>query len=341
MFETALRRIGLTIVALALSLTWLPAVGLSAVDRPEFKTADIGHGITLQYVEEGTGTPLIFVHGSLTDYGYWKKQVETFSQHYRAIAYSRRYNFPNVNPARSGYSAIVDANDLVAFIKKLGLGKVDIIGHSYGALTALFLAQKHPELVRKLVLADPPAVSLLTHLPAGQAKLGDATFADIQRRMVAPMKVAFRHGDRDAGVAIFIDYVFDDAHAWQRMPESDRQDTLRNAREWDIMMTTGQLFPAIEPDAIRKIKVPVLIMSGAKTYPFLTLIDRELARLLPNNQYLVIPGAGHQMWYQRPNICSHAVQEFFGSVSRAGVQKRVLHRVWRSERSFNQAGDFH
>jgi predicted alpha/beta superfamily hydrolase len=62
----------------------------------------------------------------------------------------------NINPARSGYSAIVDAEDLAAFIQVLHLGKVVVIGHSYGALTALFPAVKHPELVRALVWPSRP-----------------------------------------------------------------------------------------------------------------------------------------------------------------------------------------
>ena len=52
---------------------------------------------------------MIFIPGSLADYFYWKDQVQAFSAHYRAMAYSRRYDYPNQNPARAGYSAIADA----------------------------------------------------------------------------------------------------------------------------------------------------------------------------------------------------------------------------------------
>src|SRR5260370_39339666 len=134
-------------------------------DAPTIRTVDIGNGITLHYVDQGKGTPVVFVHGSLSDGGYWADQIGPFAEHYRAIAYSRRYNYPNANPERAGYSAVVDAEDLAAFIRVLHLGKVVVVGHSYGALTALFLAAGHREMVRALVLAEPPAVSLLNHLP--------------------------------------------------------------------------------------------------------------------------------------------------------------------------------
>ena len=300
------------IVTVTIVLALLSAHGgaVPNADAAILQTANIGHGLALHYVEQGTGTPLIFVHGSLSDGGYWADQIGPFAKHYRAIAYSRRYNHPNLNPVRRGYSAVVDAEDLAAFIHTLHLGKVVVIGHSYGALTGLFLAAGHPELVRALVLAEPPAISLLMHLPSDEAKTGKAMFEDIQRKMVAPMQQAFRKGDHDAGIAAFMDYVFNDPHAWDKMPESAREDTLRDAHEWDVMMTTGILFPNIEPPTIRRITAPVLLLSGAKSYQFLGLITEELARLLPNRETIVLPDAGHQMWYQAPDVCRRDVERF-------------------------------
>jgi pimeloyl-ACP methyl ester carboxylesterase len=297
------RTVRIVTVTIVLALLSARGGAVPNADAPILETANIGHGLALNYVEQGAGTPLIFVHGSLSDGGYWADQIGSFGKHYRAIAYSRRYNYPNVNPVRRGYSAVVDAEDLAAFIHTLHLGKVVVIGHSYGALTALFLAAKHPELVRALVLAEPPAISLLMHLPSDEAKTGKAMFEDIQRKMVAPMQQAFCKGDHDAGIAAFMDYVFNDPHAWDKMPESAREDTLRDTHEWDVMMTTGILFPNIEPPTIRRITAPVLLLSGAKSYQFLGLITEELARLLPNRETIVLPDAGHQMWYQAPDVC--------------------------------------
>src|SRR5215469_6186825 len=293
--------------------------GLAQKDAAETQihAASVGHGIRLHYVSEGTGVPVIFVHGSLSDGGYWADQIAQFAKHYRAIAYSRRYNYPNTNPPRPGYSAIIDSDDLAALIHTLHLEKVAVIGHSYGALTALFLATRHPELVRALVLAEPPAVSLLQHLPDEQAATGNAMFADIQKRMVEPMQRQFAQGDAEGGVETFINYVFNDPHAWTGMSQAARDETLRDAHEWDVMMTTGILFPDIAPGTIRKITTPSLLLSGAKSYPFLGLITEELARLLPNRQAIVLPDAGHQMWYQAPDTCREHVEAFLTNV---GIQ---------------------
>src|SRR5579864_8326000 len=109
--------------------------GQASAPASATKAADIGGGISLHYVEQGSGTPLIFVHGSLSDGGYWADQIAPFAEHYHVVAYSRRYNFPNDNPPRDGYSAITDADDLAGLIRVLHLGKAVVVGHSYGALT--------------------------------------------------------------------------------------------------------------------------------------------------------------------------------------------------------------
>jgi pimeloyl-ACP methyl ester carboxylesterase len=298
-------------IVLAGFLVALPAVAAGRPGAPKLRSVNIGNGITLHYEEEGRGTPVVFVHGSIGDFSYWQDEVAAFATKYRAIAYSRRYNYPNTNPSRPGYSAVADADDLAALIQKLRLGEVYVVGHSYGALTALFLAVRHPELIRAMVLAEPPAISLLRHLPAEQAAKGDKMFADIQARMVDPMRAAFAKGDREAGVATFIDYVLDDPSAWSKMSPSDQAETLRDAHEWDVMMISGTLFPEIDPAAIHAIRVPVLVMSGGVSYKFLGYIDQEIVRLIPQSRSIVYPDAGHQMWYKYPKLCRDDTEAFF------------------------------
>jgi pimeloyl-ACP methyl ester carboxylesterase len=303
------RRLALALAALAAAP---PALARQAGPPGPVRAADLGDGITLHYIEAGRGPPVVFVHGSLSDGGYWNDQLGPFSRSHRAIAYSRRYNSPNENPSRAGYSAVADADDLARLIETLGLKRASIVGHSYGAFTALFLASRRPELVDRVVLCEPPAVSLLNHVQGPDAAKGRAMYADIQTRMVEPMRAAFLKGDTEAGVAVFINYVFGDADAWGKMSADSRKATLRDAHEWDVMLPRGELFPAIEPDAVRKIAAPVLQMSGARSYPFLGVIDAELARLLPNAHRITFDRAGHQMWLQEPEACRRAVLSFLG-----------------------------
>jgi len=300
-----------TVCVVAVVLGWnLPAGAQTAMALPAIQQVQIGNGIELHYVELGKGQPVVFVHGSLSDGSFWNPQLRSFAESYHVIAYSRRYNQPNVNQPLPAYSAVGDADDLAGLIKKLHLGRVHVIGHSYGAYTALFLAVRHPELVRSLVIAEAPAVSLLGDLPGEQAELGKATLADIRQGMEEPMVAAFRKGDRDAGVAAFINYLSNDPKGWEKWPEQARQDTLKNAHEWDVMLTEGELFPDLKSEEVKKIKAPTLLLSGAKTFEFLKLIDEELGRLLPDNHRIVLPDATHHLFYEQPEKCRKAIIEF-------------------------------
>jgi hypothetical protein len=117
--------IAIVLIALAAVPASLAAQGQG--DTPTLKKIVVRDGVELHYEERGQGIPVVFVHGSLSDGSYWHDQLAPFAEPgFRAIAYSRRYNFPNTNKPRPGYSAVVDADDLAALIQKLHLGKVDV-----------------------------------------------------------------------------------------------------------------------------------------------------------------------------------------------------------------------
>jgi pimeloyl-ACP methyl ester carboxylesterase len=313
--SAVIEKTGTAMLAMLIVLTFPVFPRLAAAQGNatlEFGAADIGHGIVLHYAEQGGGVPVVFVHGSLSEMTYWQEEVAAFAKQYRAITYSRRYNVPNHNPARPGYSAVTDAEDLAGFIRTLHLDRVYVIGHSYGALTALYLAREHPELIRAMVLAEPPAIPLLEDISGPDRARALELYADIQRRMVAPMRRDFRAGRREAGVADFIDYVFADPDAWTRkFSAEDRAETMRNAHEWDVMMTSGTLFPPLPAGFVASIHVPTLIMSGGKSYPFLALIDAYLAAHIPDAEAVTYPDAGHQMWLQDAVKAREAAERFF------------------------------
>jgi pimeloyl-ACP methyl ester carboxylesterase len=125
------------------------------------------------------------------------------------------------------------------------------------------------------------------------------------------MKLSFSAGRSDEGVGTFIDYVMANPKAWEKMPAADRADTLQGAKEWNVMLPHGTLFPDISPDQVRAIRVPTLVMTGAKSYPFLVLIDDELVKAIPGSRAAVYPDAGHQMWYKHPEECRAVTEEFF------------------------------
>jgi pimeloyl-ACP methyl ester carboxylesterase len=292
------RLLGWTFLVVATVLTTALLSAGSVDGPPVLPKIAVGDGVDLHYVERGKRVAVLFVHGTLGDYSVWETQLGPFADAYRAIAYSRRYNYPNTNQLRPKHSAIVEAEDLAALIKNLDLGKAHIVGHSYGAYAALFLAVKHPDLVRTLTLAEPPIVFA-----------GDRV-ADTKMRVAKQARAAFEKGDTEGAVRAVIDASH--AGAYDKIPEPFRKLVLRNARELEALVTSEDMYPALDRDAVRKIEVPTLLLSGEKSPPSQKLIDKELERLLPEKlqQHVVIHNADHSMWFQQPEACRKAVLEF-------------------------------
>ena len=171
------------------------------------------NGASLEYAEYGEGEPLVLVHGSASDYRTWHKQQEEFAHRYRVITYSRRYHWPNEQiPADADYSMMEHVDDLQALIKELGAVPAHLMGHSHGAFLCLLLAIKEPELVRTLVLAEPPVVTLFvsnTPKPMELLKLlatrPRTAIAVIKfgAKGVAPATTAAKHDDPKKAMRLF------------------------------------------------------------------------------------------------------------------------------------------
>lgn len=274
------------------------------------KQVKLKNGTELNYISKGTGRPIIFVHGSLSDYSYWHVEIDSFSKYFNAKSYSRRYNRPNKNIYQKGYSAKTDGEDLSQFISALGFKSVIVVGHSYGALTALFLAVNHPGQVEKLVIAEPPLIPLLKHLLGKNRKKGRTVYRDIKKNLEAPMSKLFKSGDYEEGVGHFIDYVLKDSTAWRKMSGSAKSETMANIDELKVIFKGGTFFPPLSKSHLKKIKCPVLMISGAKSYEFLPMIDHELHKVLRNSKQVIIHDASHGMWYSHEQLCRESTLSF-------------------------------
>ena len=263
------------------------------------------NGVELSYIDRGQGPALVFVHGGLTDYREWDSIATLLSSERRTVVYSRRYNFPNDNPLTAkDHSAVVEAADLAALVRHLGLREVDVAGVSYGAYTALELALREPRLVRSLTLVEPPLLRWLADIPGG-APLFDEFYSGSFRRSGE----AFERGDSLAALRITMDY-FVGPDAFDALPPQDRTDLLGNAREWQALTTSRDSFPPISLQQIRSLDIPVLMISGGKTFRMLKLTDAALEHALPHVTRLIVADGTHDVCSEQPAVCADAIRSF-------------------------------
>jgi pimeloyl-ACP methyl ester carboxylesterase len=270
------------------------------------------NGVELHYVEKGQGEPLVLLHGALGDYRSWSAQIEEFSKTYRVISYSRRYHYPNKNTLDSEYQgALTEAEDLAAFLRQLKLERVHLVGQSYGALTALIFAVKHPRSVRSLILSEPPAHQLIRDLPGGEA---------IYQAFINALKSvteAFKRDDKEA-MSIFNGIL---GLKLDNLPLPAVEAIMQNALAVKAINVSSDPFPKVSKKKLRRLKIPCLIMTGENTINIHKLVDQELVRLLPNAKEQIIPNSGHAVARENPQVYNETASKFLANVSNQDRKK--------------------
>ena len=273
---------------------------------PEIKSVFV-NGDSLHYIDIGNGDPVIFVHGTLDDYRLWYMQMDTFAKDHRAIAYSRRYAYPNrqVSNDSADYSPAIHAKDLAEFIKALNLGPVHLVGHSYGAYTALLATMEHPELIRTVTLGEPPVMPLLQNVSGG-----DTIIDKFVKSSITPAAAAFRSGDNQKGVSLFVGGVTGDSSFFSKMPAEAQAMIMSNVLELRGIALSKNIFPPISCEDLKKIKIPVLVMTGEKTLLFFSVISEELNKCLTNKEKVILSNATHGLEMENPIDFNKIVLEF-------------------------------
>ena len=265
-----------------------------------------GGSVELHYVENGSGIPVVFVHGGLQDYRQWLPQLDKFASHYRVILYSRRYNYPNVNrPIIPDHSARIDAQDLAEFLHSLNVQRAHLIGHSYGALGALFTAIEYPDLVRSLVLAEPPVHRWLLDVPK-QKHLFDEMMTTVREPVVA----AFRRGDTKTALQIMAQYFIGPETDFDRLPRIIQSMFNDNIAEWEALMISPDAFPNIARDRVRSLPIPLLLLTGDRTLPIHRAVNDQFEALIPAGRRVTFENCGHNMWTERRAECEKLTLAF-------------------------------
>jgi len=263
---------------------------------PDVKTVFI-NGDSIHYIDTGKGDPVVFIHGALGDYRTWAKQIDTFANTHRIIAYSRRFAYPNkqiINDS-ANLSVISHSRDLSEFLKLLNLRKVHLVGHSFGADIALFTAIDHPELVRSLVLGEPFIPSLLQNVPGG-----DTIVNTFITKTFVPVIEAFKNNDTEKAAKALVSGVMGDSLYFSRFSQQEREILMANTVELRGIVFSHDIFSPISCDDQKKIKAPVLLLKGDKSpLVFLRMID-ELNRCLENREIATLTNTTHGLEYENP-----------------------------------------
>lgn len=107
--------------------------------------------ISLHFVEQGGGKPLILLHGNGEDGSYFKHQINCFSADYRVIAIDTRGHGQSPRGEKP-FTIVQFAEDLHDFMDEKGIAKAILLGFSDGGNIALTFALKYPERVERMIV---------------------------------------------------------------------------------------------------------------------------------------------------------------------------------------------
>ena len=259
------------------------------------------------YVEtQGTGVPLVFIHGALLNSGLWTQQIETFSDLFACVAYDLRGHGRTGSSEMKRYSVGTFADDLAEMLDALELRRPILCGLSIGGMIAQSFAAKYPERVRALVLCDTGVSTChyLTDRILNQA-IG----------LVTPTATLI-------GVSEFrrfthlINQCFGD-HSWVAQTEKS-VDFVANAVRMVKPQEVVKIVTALrkfDSSPLYRPKVPVLILNGESDSPFILRHARILQRAYSGAEYRIIPEAGHLANLDNPEIFDLMMLEFLSELA--------------------------
>jgi len=141
------------ITAVLALVVYLAAKAVEHRNPPIGKFLEID-GTRLHYFERGSGLPVVFLHGNATmlqDFTLSEAFTSTAKQN-RAIAFDRPGFGYSTRPGARSWTAFEQADVLAGALRRLNCGPAKVVGHSWGTLVAVALAERHPALVHSLVL---------------------------------------------------------------------------------------------------------------------------------------------------------------------------------------------
>ncbi len=255
-------------------------------------------GVRIRAFEGGHGPPLLLVHG----FGGAAWNFTELQPH----LHGRRLIIPDL-PGHGGSSPLPATTTLRGFADALAPlldGATDVLGHSLGGVVALRLAERHPALVRRLVVAAAAGISTSTR----RTELTIAVLGRLQ-----PGRIAGRRVERIAGSSRLRRLVFGPFEVSNPDLLSERavHGFLRGPLMHTDALGAGMALTADDPRRdLERVRCPVLVLWGARDRQVPLEDGFEYARRL-HAPIRVIADCGHLLIGERPDVCARAALEFF------------------------------
>ena len=265
----------------------------------------------MHYVDEGTGSPILFVHGTPTWSFEWRHLIRALGSSHRCIAPDHLGFGLSERPRDAPYTPEWHAHNLAEFVEQLDMGALTLVVHDFGGPIGLPLAIRRPELVRRIVIINTWMWSFAgdRDMESKGRIAGSATgrflyrWANLSLRVLAPSA----YGDRrKLTPAIHRQYLDRFPDRWSR-----------GAVLWALaraLLGSSAFYHSLWRERAKLGAHPALIVWGMKDSAFR---PHQLARwkdVLPLATVVEVSDAGHWPHEEAPDQVVTALRAFVDAV---------------------------
>lgn len=275
-------------------------------------------GVRLHYVERGSGTPLVLLHGSVTtaqDF-FQSGLVDMAASNYRVIVFDRPGFGYSERPRNVIWGPDAQAKLIHQALEQIGASQAIVLGHSWGAMVAMALALDYPDSVRSLIVASGYFYPTLRPEVLITAQRLIPVYGDIMRYTTTPIMMRLMW-------PLLLKRLFHPNEVPQRVKDYP---AWMAARPLQIRASAEELtfaIPAVMALGKRyqRLSVPLTIISGSEDR--MTYASSHAQRLhaeLPESELLSISGAGHMVHHAAPDQVMEAVNAAAKNAAMTGVR---------------------
>ncbi|WP_018130857.1 alpha/beta fold hydrolase [Effusibacillus pohliae] len=246
------------------------------------------NGIRMYYEQAGRGEhTLLLIHGNVASSRWWDRVWEALAERYAVVRMDLRGCGRSDQPG-NGYNVPQYSEDVRALVRKLGLGRVIVVGHSMGGAIAMDMAVAEPECVQAMVLVNPaPAEGIVT--PEERKPLIEQMIRD--RNL---MKMALAAVVPTAAQGEFFERLVDDAMIAGPT----------------IIPNYTSLGQADYRDRLAHVNVPALIVYGTQDSLISLDMMERTQDAIPGSELLLYEGVGHSPNVEAPERLVEDVVRF-------------------------------
>jgi pimeloyl-ACP methyl ester carboxylesterase len=264
---------------------------------------------SVAYVEVGqAASTLLFIHGSLCDYRYWKPQTDALARHHRVITPSLSHYYPRL-PSTEGtpFSWIAHVEQVSAFIERLtdsnaapAHSPLHLIGHSRGAAIAYQVALHSFDAIQSLTLIDPAG-------PREQDGRSETIESLATRGLRTRAAELIAQGAIDEGLRLFVDSTSRPGF-WDRSAEVFKNMARDNAAT--LIMQLSDPLPLYRQAEAQSLELRTLMVTGERSPAVYKDNAIALARFIPNATESTIAGASHGMTWTHSQAFNRELLKF-------------------------------